>query len=202
MESRMEIPAAVCCRNGWYSATVKTTVTSAWPRGSFLEETCMPFVYYPFLVSTLSCPAEAGHPLPLRERDWVGRGYLCSNVNSGRRTSVNVESNLMSTCSDGPAVSLNGSPTVSPTTAALCTSDPLPPYTPVSMYFLALSQAPPPLLSTSARSTPVMVPTINVAATASLPSRIPTSVGTATAMIPGSTICLSAPRVAISTQRA
>ncbi len=37
-------------------------------------------------------------------------------TNSGASTSVIVESSLMSTCSDGPAVSLNGSPTVSPTT--------------------------------------------------------------------------------------
>ena len=43
----------------------------------------------------------------------------------------------------GPEVSLNGSPTVSPTTAALCASQPLPPCAPASMYFLALSQAPP-----------------------------------------------------------
>src|SRR5262245_7967592 len=45
----------------------------------------------------------------------------------------------------GPAVSLNGSPTVSPMTAALCASEPLPPWWPSSMYFLALSQAPPEL---------------------------------------------------------
>ena len=39
--------------------------------------------------------------------------------NNGANTSVTVASSLISTCSDGPAVSLNGSPTVSPTTAAL-----------------------------------------------------------------------------------
>ncbi len=43
----------------------------------------------------------------------------------------------------GPAVSLKGSPTVSPMTAALWDSEPLPPRLPSSMYFLALSQAPP-----------------------------------------------------------
>src|SRR5947209_4381118 len=64
-------------------------------------------------------------------------------MNSGASTSVMVESSLISTCSDGPAVSLNGSPTVSPTTAALCASDRLPttwPSTlncPDSMYFFA-----------------------------------------------------------------
>ena len=50
---------------------------------------------------------------------------------------------LMSGFSAGPAVSLNGSPTVSPMTAALWASEPLPPRLPSSMYFLALSQAPP-----------------------------------------------------------
>ena len=39
-------------------------------------------------------------------------------MNSGASTSVIVLSSLISTCSDGPAVSLKGSPTVSPTTAA------------------------------------------------------------------------------------
>src|ERR687894_110590 len=50
---------------------------------------------------------------------------------------------LMSGLSAGPAVSLNGSPTVSPITAAMWASEPLPPWLPSSMYFLALSQAPP-----------------------------------------------------------
>jgi hypothetical protein len=38
--------------------------------------------------------------------------------NNGASTRVIVDSSLISTWSDGPAVSLNGSPTVSPTTAA------------------------------------------------------------------------------------
>ena len=46
---------------------------------------------------------------------------------------------------DGPAVSLNGSPIVSPVTADLWASDPLPPWLPASIYFLELSQAPPAL---------------------------------------------------------
>src|SRR2546422_8585099 len=73
----------------------------------------------------------------------------------------------MSTCSDGPAVSLNGSPTVSPTTAALCVGLPFPPYSPVSMNFLALSQAPPPLLSSVAMRIPAIVPTMRNDATVS-----------------------------------
>src|SRR3546814_17610602 len=56
---------------------------------------------------------------------------------------------------DGPEVSLNGSPTVSPTTAALCGSEPLPPWWPCSMYFFELSQAPPELAMKMARQKPV-----------------------------------------------
>ena len=52
---------------------------------------------------------------------------------------------LMSGLRAGPAVSLNGSPTVSPMTAAMWASEPLPPWWPSSMYFLALSHAPPAL---------------------------------------------------------
>ena len=50
---------------------------------------------------------------------------------------------------EGPEVSFSGSPTVSPITAALCSSDPfyftIPLTTkfPASIYFFALSQAPP-----------------------------------------------------------
>src|SRR5271169_5436064 len=86
---------------------------------------------------------------------------LALYTNSGAITRVMVESSLISTCSEGPAVSLKGSPTVSPTTAALCASERLPPYWPVSMNFLALSQAPPPLFIMVASRMPVMVPTIS-----------------------------------------
>ena len=48
----------------------------------------------------------------------VGAVYVATN--SGAITSVIVASSLIRTCSAGPAVSLNGSPTVSPTTAAAC----------------------------------------------------------------------------------
>ena len=63
---------------------------------------------------------------------------------------------------EGPEVSLKGSPTVSPVTAALCASEPL--YvispliiTPASKDFLALSQAPPALFWKTAQSTPETV---------------------------------------------
>merc|ERR1712125_24068 len=51
--------------------------------------------------------------------------------------------------SAGPEVSFKGSPTVSPVTEFLCTSEPLQnsfPRPPAEMYFLELSQAPPMLL--------------------------------------------------------
>jgi hypothetical protein len=55
--------------------------------------------------------------------------------------------NLIKMLLEGPEVSLSGSPTVSPTTAALWTSLPLgwPIIFPASINFLALSQAPPEL---------------------------------------------------------
>jgi hypothetical protein len=60
----------------------------------------------------------------------------------------------------GPLVSLNGSPTVSPTTAALWASVPLPPWAAASMYFLALSHEPPALAMKTATQKPVVsVPT-------------------------------------------
>src|SRR5674476_24717 len=66
-------------------------------------------------------------------------------MKSGAMTSVIVARSFTRTWSEGPAVSLNGSPTVSPTTAAACASDPLPRTFPCSslrwpdsMYFLAL----------------------------------------------------------------
>ena len=54
----------------------------------------------------------------------------------------------------GLAVSLNGSPTVSPITVAAWATEPLPPWWPSSTSFLALSHAPPEL----ARNTAINVP--------------------------------------------
>lgn len=62
---------------------------------------------------------------------------------------------------DGPLVSFNGSPTVSPITEALCSSEyffltyPLTVNYPDSMYFLALSQAPPALAEEIAIAAPL-----------------------------------------------
>ncbi len=72
--------------------------------------------------------------------------------------------NLTKMLRAGPDVSFKGSPTVSPTTAALCISDPfntLFPYSsniaPLSMYFFALSQAPPVLAAETAIWTPLTI---------------------------------------------
>ena len=79
---------------------------------------------------------------------------------AGRMSSETRFMTLISGLRAGPAVSLNGSPMVSPMTAALWASDPLPPSWPSSMYFLALSQAPPELDRKLAMSWPVrMAPT-------------------------------------------
>ena len=43
---------------------------------------------------------------------------------SGAITNDTTDISLINIFNDGPDVSLNGSPTVSPTTAALCASDP------------------------------------------------------------------------------
>ncbi len=69
---------------------------------------------------------------------------------------------LSSGLSAGPAVSLNGSPTVSPMIVASWAGEPLPPCAPSSTSFLALSQAPPALARKTAMSTPAaMAPARN-----------------------------------------
>src|SRR5436309_3224303 len=83
---------------------------------------------------------------------------------------------LMSGLSAGPAVSLNGSPTVSPMTVAACASEPLPPYAPSSTSFLALSQAPPELARKTAISVPVPMAPARYAASGPAPRPKPTAI--------------------------
>ena len=66
---------------------------------------------------------------------------------------------LISGLMAGPAVSFSGSPTVSPVTAALCVSEPLPVAVrgSSSIIFLALSQAPPALAMKTASSWPTTI---------------------------------------------
>ena len=61
----------------------------------------------------------------------------------------------------GPAVSLNGSPTVSPVTEAACASEPLPPNAPSSISFFALSHAPPPAVMKIAMKRPTTITPIS-----------------------------------------
>ena len=58
-------------------------------------------------------------------------------------TMLTIDMSLIRMLRDGPDVSLNGSPTVSPTIVALWANEPFPPKFPSSIFFLALSQAPP-----------------------------------------------------------
>jgi len=118
---------------------------------------------------------------------------------------------------DGPEVSLKGSPTVSPVTAALCASDPLKlinpsTKTPASNDFLALSQAPPALFWKIAQTTPETVtpaiypPSISATMALALASFIYTNlpiktipIGKPIVKIPGNIISCKAALVEIST---
>src|SRR5690606_36068850 len=95
----------------------------------------------------------------------------------------------------GPLVSLNGSPTVSPTTAALWDSLPLPPRFPASMYFLALSQAPPLLLMKIARQNPLVKLPANNPTTPPTPNSMPTTIGNSNPIALGRIISNCAARV-------
>ena len=74
-------------------------------------------------------------------------------------------------------VSLNGSPTVSPVTVALCTSLPLPPKLPSSINFFALSHAPPALAIKMARTKPEDKPPISRPITPGTPKISPVAIG-------------------------
>src|SRR6202030_3839027 len=100
----------------------------------------------------------------------------------------------------GPAVSLYGSPTVSPVTAAACAKEPLPPRFPSSINFFALSQAAPPDVIAIARNNPVtMVPTSNPPSTTG-PSAFATATTATSGNNAGTIISRNAAFVTISTQ--
>ena len=98
----------------------------------------------------------------------------------------------------GPEVSLNGSPTVSPMTAALWASDPLPPSAPSSMYFLALSHAPPALDWKLAMRAATTMPEARNAPRAMGPKAKPTMTGMSTASSAGVASSRSDARVQMS----
>ena len=62
---------------------------------------------------------------------------------------------------------------MSPVTAALCASEPFPPNFPSSMYFFALSHAPPPAVIDIATNKPVIITPNNIAPTADSAASMP-----------------------------
>lgn len=88
-----------------------------------------------------------------------------------------MESNLMRMLMEGPEVSLNRSPTVSPATAALCASLPFPPCAPPSIYFSALPHAPPAFAIITAKMKLVAVAPASIPQVPSTPSSSPTIIG-------------------------
>src|SRR3989344_3644635 len=118
--------------------------------------------------------------------------------NSGAIIMEIIAINLIKIFRLGPEVSLNGSPTVSPTTAALWVSEPLPPKLPLSIYFFALSQAPPALAIITANKNPVKVEPANSPAKVLGPRNKPTATGVITASNPGAIIFFRAAAVEIS----
>ena len=108
---------------------------------------------------------------------------------------ITLSSGLMA----GPAVSLKGSPTVSPMTVAAWASEYLPPMLPSSTNFFALSHAPPELARNTAMSVPVaMVPARNVPR-APTPRPNPTAIGVSMASRPGVLSSRRESRVTMST---
>ena len=118
--------------------------------------------------------------------------------------------NLIRMLIDGPEVSFNGSPTVSPQTAALCSSVEFPSLSflvnlngssflsewsgflekllPFSIYFLVLSQAPPVLENEKAIYTPDTMIPAKSPLTASGPKKRPVKKGVKRTKSPGATI--------------
>ncbi len=138
--------------------------------------------------------------IPYRSH-WLESGPMDSVTTAGATSSATRFITLMSGLIAGPAVSLNGSPTVSPMTVAACASDPFPPCSPSSTSFLALSHAPPAFARNTAMRTPApMAPPRNPASGAT-PSPNPTAMGANAASSPGVASSRSASRVQRSTTR-
>jgi hypothetical protein len=119
------------------------------------------------------------------------------------KTNEKIADNLTRMFKEGPLVSFNGSPTVSPITAALCSSDfffltyPLTVNCPDSMYFLALSQAPPELADDIAILHPETKIPGKTPATAVGPNTTPTNKGVPKTIVAGKNISCKADLVAI-----
>ena len=136
---------------------------------------------------------------------WIGPLNL---MMTGAKTIDTMLISLIRMFSEGPEVSLQGSPTVSPMTAAPWVGffEPsgsfLPPWAPFSMYFLALSHAPPALFSMVASRKPVTSPPASSPTTPGTPRISPVTTGTMIAISAGTIISRWAPAVEMLTQRA
>ncbi len=104
--------------------------------------------------------------------------------------------------SDGPAASFIGSPTVSPSTATVWSSEPGWVSGSASIHLRALSHASPALVMKSASRIPDTVAPTSTPPSASVPSAAPTITGTRMAMAKGTAASRSDACVAMSTQRA
>lgn len=116
-----------------------------------------------------------------------------------------IADNLTKMLRAGPEVSFKGSPMVSPITAALCSSVPFPLVypsleemkCPASMYFLALSQAPPELAEEIAIDTPEIKIPGNTPATQVGPKKHPAMKGVPNTMKAGKNISFKEDSVAM-----
>mmetsp|Transcript_33142 Transcript_33142/g.55544 ORF Transcript_33142/g.55544 Transcript_33142/m.55544 type:complete len:285 (-) Transcript_33142:1557-2411(-) len=108
-----------------------------------------------------------------------------------------IDISLIKMFNAGPEVSLNGSPTVSPTTHALpCSVFLMPSF---SQSFLPLSQAPPALDMVMATMHPEVMAPVSMPTRQRGPTRKPTASGASTAYAPGASISRTEDRVEIST---
>ena len=116
--------------------------------------------------------------------------------NAPLKTRLVIAISLIRMFIDGPLVSFKGSPTVSPITDALCASECLPtlyPSTirfPPSIYFLALSQAPPVFEKEIAIYMPDTIEPARSPLTPLAPKRKPITIGERRTKSPGAIISL------------
>src|SRR5699024_2622072 len=153
----------------------------------------------PYICCLAAFPIGASAPPTVVVEQWWSSYWPIDS--SGMISSATMLMILISGLTAGPAVSLYGSPTVSPVTAALCASEFLPPKLPSSMYFLALSQAPPPVVMEMATNRPVTMVPISTPPSATGPRIRPTRIGTTTGSSDGMIISLIADLVSMSTAR-
>lgn len=139
-------------------------------------------------LTKVSCPKSA--PTASNATDING---ICGNQEtvSPAITIATILISLIRMFKLGPEVSLNGSPTVSPTTVARWTSLPLPPKFPSSTNFLALSHAPPAFAMKMASTKPEDNPPISNPMTPGTPNKSPVRMGAEIMTVAGPVLPLS-----------